>query len=143
MAIAENKQNFEPIRAKLSVCRVVSEDAGCYSNFIGRPRMRAAFASMISYTCFADNLRVDPEQLCVSSGCGSAIQNLVFCLCDDGDGIILPTPTYAALYNDIGTLARGHILDCPTEGDDFRLTYAALSAAYDRGVASGARCSVA
>lgn len=137
LCIAENRQNFEPLRNRLSALRAVPPDAAFYSNFIGRTRLRKAFAGMVARTVLGGRLAVDPEQLCISAGCGSVIQNLAFLLLDEGDGVILPTPTYAAFYNDIGTLPTGHIIDCPTDGDGYRLTSAALEAAYARGVEAG------
>jgi aspartate/methionine/tyrosine aminotransferase len=137
MAIAENKINFETIREKLASCRAIPSDTGSYSNFIGRPRMRQAFAAAMSHTLFRGRLKVDPDQICISAGCGSVIENLVLCLCDINDGIILPTPTYAALYNDIQTIPGFRIIDCPTDSHGFRLTPDALRAAFDQGVREG------
>ena len=138
LCIAENRLNLEPIREKLSAnARVVMPDAAFYSNFIGRSRMRSAFAGMISHTVCRDHLNISAEQLCITAGCGSAIENLAFLLLEEGDGVILPTPTYAAFYNDIGTLPGGHIIDCPTDADGYRLTESALEAAYKRGIDTG------
>ena len=110
LCIAENRLNFEPLRTKLQLVRSVPPDAAFYSNFIGRTRLRRAFANMISHTVFDGQLTVDPEQLCISAGCGSIIQSLSFLLLDEGDGVILPTPTYAAFYNDSAACAAGYWL---------------------------------
>jgi len=94
---------------------------------------------MISYTVFGGRLNIDEEQLCMSAGCGSVIQNLAFLLLDDGDGVILPTPTYAALYHGIQRCLLGVSWIAPAEADDHHLSLSALSAAFARGVESGHR----
>jgi hypothetical protein len=48
---------------------------------------------------------VEPRFLTVGGGCGALIQQLAFLLCDPADCMLLVTPTYAMLYNDVGVLA--------------------------------------
>jgi hypothetical protein len=37
---------------------------------------------------------------------------------EPGDGVLLPTPTYAALYNDFSVLSQAQVLDVPTSAAD-------------------------
>ena len=138
LAVAENKLNVEPLLSKLKASRdVVDASTLGYTNMCGKDTLRSAFASMISRTVLPADIRIHPDQLVISSGCGALLYQLSVLLCDPGDGILLPTPTYAALYNDMGTLAYGHIVDVPTEADGLRLTREALEAGVARSLASG------
>jgi hypothetical protein len=131
MAVAEARTSYSPMIAKLAEVRsrAIELSTGAYDNMLGRARFRAAFAATMSRTALAGRVGVCADQLCVSSGCGALLQQLGMLLLDPGDAVLLPTPTYAALYNDLGTLAYGHVVDVPTEDAGFRLTTDALEAA--------------
>ena len=132
LAVAENKsaELSAAALAKLVESRG-SVDASTlgYDNMCGRGRFRAAFAAVMS-RCVLDGARVNPDQLVVSSGCGALIMQLTMLLCDAGDAVLLPTPTYPALYNDVGTLPGACIVDVVlNSATDYRLTCDALEAA--------------
>lgn len=92
---------------------------------------------MTSRTVLGNKVHIDFEQLCISSGCGSVLMQLGMLLLDPGDAVLLPTPTYAALYNDLGTLAYGRVVDVPTESTGYRLTRSLLEDAYSRALQGG------
>ena len=140
MAVAESRQSFAPEMVnKLADVRsgAIEPSTGAYANMLGRQRFRNAFASTISRTVLGNRVAIDPEQLCVSAGCGSVLFQLGMLLLDPGDAVLLPTPTYAALYNDLGTLCYGRIVDIPTEASAYRLTQQGLEEAYERAAAGG------
>ena len=139
MAVAEARGSFERMIPRLTAARAAAivPDTGAYANMLGRAALRGAFAATMSRTALRGRVAVDPEQLCVSAGCGSVLLQLAMLLLDPGDGVLLPTPTYAALYNDIGTLAHGVVVDVPTEAAGYRLTRRALDDARTRAAAAG------
>lgn len=77
-----------------------------YGNMKGLPQCQKAICDMMNRT-FIPNVPLNPEQLCIMSGCTSVVDSLVFCLCNPGEGILIPQPSYAAFDNDLK--ARAHI----------------------------------
>jgi len=74
----------------------------------------------------------------VGGGCGALLNLLSFLLLDKGDCVLLPTPTYAMLYNDLSSLAGVEIVDVPCSPGS-PLTPELLSAAEGRAAARGLR----
>lgn len=116
-----------------------SPSSGSYDSMLGRQSLREAFAAFMTQSLLGDRIpvKIDPNHLCISSGCGAIISHLGSLLLESGDGILLPTPTYAALYNDFG-VSGGVIIDVPTEASDYKITRAALEAGLIEG---NSRCS--
>ena len=135
MCVAESRGQFYPAFAdRLAAARAGTIEAGTgqYTNMSGRDRFRAAVASTISRTVLGGRLELEPSAFVISSGCGALLLQLSLLLLDEGDCVLLPTPTYPALYNDVQTLAAGRIIDVPISGDNFRLTRSALDRAAER-----------
>lgn len=92
MAVAENNQNFAPLRDKLAVQPPLPQAAAQYTSMRGHPPFRAALATFLSRYHLHGRMKVDPEHLSVSVGCGAVISLLVFSLCEAGDAVLIPTP---------------------------------------------------
>jgi aspartate/methionine/tyrosine aminotransferase len=78
----------------------------------GRRSLRTAFAALAEKYITGGH-RVSPDAITVGAGCGALIQTLSFLLLDAGDAVLLPTPTYAALYNDFTIFADAAVVDVP------------------------------
>lgn len=77
-----------------------------------------------------------PEQLAVLAGAGSVLEILFHNLADPGDGVLVPTPSYAGFWADLETRCELSIVPVPTlSRDGFRLTPRLL----DRAVAAAGR----
>jgi 1-aminocyclopropane-1-carboxylate synthase len=121
-----------------------------YDSGLGRPAFRAAFAEIMSSTLLSPPLRtvssaspiISPSNFIVASGVGSLLQNLAVLLCNAGDGVLLPSPTYAALYNDMTVLAGAVIFDLPMEATGYKLTPALLEGGLERATAAGSAVKV-
>lgn len=121
--VAENRT---PVYATLMIpaltqAREISITAatGSYGDFSGRMAMRKAFSNMVSYTFLSKSKIIpQPEHLVISAGCGSIISNLAVTLCEPNDAILLPTPTYAALPNDVSVLAQAVIIGMPAKPEN-------------------------
>ncbi|OQR91977.1 1-aminocyclopropane-1-carboxylate synthase [Achlya hypogyna] len=110
----------------------VGKSALGYDDFTGRPGFKDAYAAFATATLLpTSSARIDSSHLCVSSGAGSLLAHLSSLLHDEGDGILLPTPTYGALYNDFSVVAGTKVLDVPME-PNYDLSLTAFDAAYDR-----------
>jgi aspartate/methionine/tyrosine aminotransferase len=56
----------------------------------------------------------DPENVILGAGCNAVLENLVMCLADPGDAVLIPTPYYAAFEFDLA--ARAGCVIVPTYG---------------------------
>lgn len=92
MAVAENNQNFAPLRDKLAAQPPLPQEAAQYSSMRGMPSFRAALAAFLSRHHLHGRMSVDPEHLSVSVGCGAVLSLLVFSLCEAGEAVLIPTP---------------------------------------------------
>jgi 1-aminocyclopropane-1-carboxylate synthase len=70
------------------------------------------------------------EQIAVLAGAGSVLEGLFHALGDPGDGVLVPTPSYAGFWPDLETRDELAIVPVHTaSADGFRLTTAALDRA--------------
>ena len=84
-----------------------------YDDMRGRAPLRDAFARLAA-SRITRGAPVAPRHLTVAGGCGALIQHLAFLLVDPALAcMILVTPTYAMLYNDVGVLAGVRVVDAP------------------------------
>lgn len=149
LCVAENKLEIPTgiISARLSAPRALLPGVLGYDDMRGRWSLRRAFSA------FAERLitrgaRVDPAHICISAGCGALISCLTHLLLNEGDAVLLPVPTYGALYNDFNVLAGATVIDVPRasgpsglagSGDiEVAALEAAVGAAEARGLRVGA-----
>ena len=74
-----------------------------YDDMKGSHALRCAMARHMTRRVVADDSveAVRAEDLVLSSGAGALIENLVFCVCNEGDGVFIPSPYYPAFPNDL------------------------------------------
>lgn len=76
-----------------------------YGNMKGMTQCQRAVCELMNRT-FIPKVVLRPENLCILSGCTAVIDSLTFCLCNEGEGVLIPQPSYAAFDNDLK--ARAH-----------------------------------
>lgn len=78
-----------------------------YGSMKGSHALQRSLCELLERT-FVRSHRVtlEPSNMVVMSGCTACINSLAFCLLDEGDGVLLPLPTYAAFDNDLKAQAR-------------------------------------
>lgn len=54
-------------------------------------------------------LKLHPDNVTISSGCGAVISNLIYCITQPGEGIAIPAPYYPAFDFD---LTVSHMTAC-------------------------------
>lgn len=141
LCVAENGLSSQLVAERLPLCRTPLPGALGYDDMRGRRQLRAAFALMAERH-ITRGTSVHAHSLTIGSGCGALIQTLSFLLLDAGDAVLLPTPTYAALYNDFSVFADASIVDVPRASDGVAFlppTPADFDAAAVRAETSGKR----
>jgi aspartate/methionine/tyrosine aminotransferase len=129
LCIAENRSMWDVLMPRLAhhaadvPARVLGYDA-----MIGSDAFRRQLAAFMSRTMLGRT--VTPEQLAVVAGAGAVLELMFHALADAGDGVLIPTPSYAGFWPDLQTRDGLQIVPVHCHaGDGFRLTPAALDQA--------------
>jgi len=128
LCIAENKLVADLLLPKMAACRAVPASALGYDTMTGSLAFRRPLARFMGRT-FLGRAPL-PEQVAVLAGAGSVLEILLHALADPGDGVLVPTPSYAGFWPDFET--RDELAIVPVHcasADGFRLTSERLDAA--------------
>jgi aspartate/methionine/tyrosine aminotransferase len=131
---AENRLVAEMVADRLSRVPRVPGSALCYDTMTGSSRFREQLAHFMGRTFLGHEF--DPQQISVLAGAGSVLEILFYAIGDPGDGVLVPTPSYAGFWLDLEL--RNGLTIVPvhrSSDDDFRLTPELL----DRTLASAER----
>jgi aspartate/methionine/tyrosine aminotransferase len=131
---AENRLVAEMVADRLDrVPRVPATVLG-YDTMTGSLRFREQLAGFMGRTFLGREF--DPQQISVLAGAGSVLEILFYALGDPGDGVLVPTPSYAGFWMDLELRSGLTIVPVHrSSDDDFRLTPELL----DRAVAGAGR----
>ena len=130
LCIAENKLVWDLLEPRLRAEREVPEAAVGYDAMVGATTVREQLAAYLGRAFLGR--AVDPGHLTLLNGAGSVLEMLFYVLADDGEGVLVPTPSYAGFWADLETRDGLHVVPvhCRSE-DGFRLTPQLLDAALD------------
>ena len=79
----------------------------------GRPLLRRAMADYLQRILSLPG-SLDAEGMVVGAGCNAVLENLCICLAEPGEGVLIPTPYYAAFEFDLVARAGLDIVPVPT-----------------------------
>ncbi len=115
-----------PEVVKLAAKQAIDDNFSHYTPVSGIPDLRSAICKKLK----RDNgLDYAPEQIVVSTGAKQSIANVMLCLVNPGDEVIVPAP-YWVSYREIVKLAEGKAVYVPTTIEtNFKITAAQLEAA--------------
>jgi aspartate/methionine/tyrosine aminotransferase len=134
LCVAENRLMWDLIEAKATAARAVPSGAFAYDAMIGGRDFRSRLARFMGRTFLGREFA--PEQVAVLSGAGSVLEILFYLLADSGDAVLVPTPSYAGFWMDLGVRDGLQIVPVHRSAKDgFRLTPALL----DRALAAADR----
>ncbi|MCP3977125.1 MAG: aminotransferase class I/II-fold pyridoxal phosphate-dependent enzyme [bacterium] len=128
LCVAENKLVWDLLEPRMNECRDLEPYSIGYNSMVGAMPFREVLADFMGRTFIGRP--VPPDQLAVLNGAGSVLELIFYVLCDVGDGVLVPTPSYAGFWMDLETRDEVTIVPvhCQSE-DDFRLTTQGLDAA--------------
>ena len=117
---------FTPDHIKAAAEKAIKENYSFYSPVPGYPALRNAIVAKLKKE---NNLDYKPEQIVCSNGAKQSVCNVVMCVIDKGDEVIMPAP-YWVSYVEMVKLAEGTnvIIEAGIE-QDFKITPAQLEAA--------------
>lgn len=115
-----------PQYIKDAAVEALAQNYTSYSPVPGYQDLREAICSKLKRD---NNQDFTPDQIVVSTGAKQSLANLVLCLVNPGDEVILPVP-YWVSYKEMVKLAAGKAVFLPTTVDtDFKITPEQLEAA--------------
>ena len=134
LCVAENRSMWDELLAQLVCYRDVPGRALGYDAMIGNLEFRTKLAGFLSRELLGRD--VGAEQLAVVAGAGSVLELLFYAIADEGDAVLVPTPSYAGFWADLETRDKLHIIPVASSADSgFRVTPDDL----DRALASAER----
>jgi len=126
---AENRLVAEMVCDRLERVPRVPATALAYDTMTGSVRFREQLASFMGRTFFGRDF--DPQQISVLAGAGSVLEILFHALADSGDGVLVPTPSYAGFWPDLERRNGLTIVPAHRSSDDnYRLTPELLDRAF-------------
>ncbi len=115
-----------PVHIKEAAKKAVDENYSFYTPVPGYMSLRKAIATNI---CATEGVKFAPEQIVVSNGAKQALCNVMLCLVNPGDEVIIPVPAWVS-YVEMVKLAEGVSVTVPASIEqDFKITPAQLRAA--------------
>ncbi|CAN6358807.1 unnamed protein product [Urochloa humidicola] len=145
MGLAENQVSFDLLEAYLREhpeafdCSVGFRENALFQDYHGLKSFRMAMASFME-TIRGGKARFDPDRIVLTAGATAANELLTFIIANPGDVLLVPTPYYPGFDRDLRWRTGVNIVPVHCGSDTgFQVTAAALQAAHDAAVASGAR----
>lgn len=117
---------FTPDHIKEAAKKAIDNNFSFYSPVPGYPALRKAIVEKLQKE---NNLEYKPEQIVCSNGAKQSVCNVILCLIDKGDEVIVPAP-YWVSYIEMVKLAEGKnvIIEAGLD-QNFKITPAQLEAA--------------
>lgn len=121
LCVAENKLVHDLLLPKLGAAREVPPRVLGYDAMTGSLAFRERLARFMSQRVLGRPIHA--HQLAVLAGAGSVLELLFHVIADPGDGVLVPTPSYAGFWPDLETRDELCVVPVHTESrDGFRLT---------------------
>ncbi len=130
LAISENKLVWDLLEPMFNRDRRVEQRSAGYDVMVGSDQFRNSVAAFGSEHIWGRE--IDPDQVITLAGAGSILETLFYVIANPGDGVLVPTPSYAGFWADLETRDELTVVPVHTHaGDSFSLTPERLQDAYD------------
>jgi aspartate/methionine/tyrosine aminotransferase len=121
LCIAENLLMWDILEPQFNRNRNVGPTSVAYDDSRGSLALREQVASFGSTHIWGRN--VEAENVIVMAGAGAILETLFYVLGDPGDGVLVPTPSYAFYWPDLGMRDELTVVPVHTSrSDSFRVT---------------------
>uniref|UniRef100_A0A669D278 1-aminocyclopropane-1-carboxylate synthase-like protein 1 n=1 Tax=Oreochromis niloticus TaxID=8128 RepID=A0A669D278_ORENI len=145
MGTSENKLCYDLLHKRLTKPDMLHINPSLlqYSDWRGHAFLREAVAKFLTHYCCSPN-PLKADNVVVMNGCGSLFSCIAAVICDPKDAILIPTPFYGVITEDLhlySDVKLFHVpLDCEADGKDnrpFRLTVGKLEEGLQRAKEEG------
>lgn len=145
MGTSENKLCYDLLHKRLTKPDMLHIDPSLlqYSDWRGHTFLREEVAKFLTLYCRSPN-PLKADNVVVMNGCGSLFSCIAAVICDPKDAILIPTPFYGVITEDLqlySDVKLFHVpLDCEADGKDsrpFHLTVGKLEEGLERAKQEG------
>uniref|UniRef100_A0A672FNC3 1-aminocyclopropane-1-carboxylate synthase-like protein 1 n=1 Tax=Salarias fasciatus TaxID=181472 RepID=A0A672FNC3_SALFA len=125
MGTSENKLCFDLLHRRLTKPDMLYAEESLlqYSDWRGRRFLREEVAKFLSHYCRSPR-PLDADNVVVMNGCSSLFSCIAAVICDPKDAILIPTPFYGVITEDLGLYSEVKLfhvpLECETNGKESR-----------------------
>lgn len=133
MALAENKLMWADVLKPrvLQALQALQDSSVFYVPMQGQVALRRSVSAFLERR--VTKVPGRPDEVVCCTGVSALLSNLFYCLCEDGDLVLIPAPYYSAFDSDLRAFCNLRRVLVPLEpATDYRLTVEALEAAYLR-----------
>ena len=99
MCVAENKLVWDLLEPMVNAPRGTPPEGLGYADMVGPLELRQDLATFLGTHVLGRP--VDAEHVAVLAGAGSILEVLFYALADRGEGVLVPTPSYAGFWMDL------------------------------------------
>uniref|UniRef100_A0A7N0T5P7 1-aminocyclopropane-1-carboxylate synthase n=1 Tax=Kalanchoe fedtschenkoi TaxID=63787 RepID=A0A7N0T5P7_KALFE len=140
MGLAENQLSFDLLESWLANNpepasfkrngKSVFRELALFQDYRGLPAFKRALADFMA-EIRGNKVSFKPDNLVLMAGATSANETLIFCLAEEGDAFLIPTPYYPGFDRDLKWRTGVEIvpIHC-TSSNNFQITKSALEEAY-------------
>ncbi|CAM8899941.1 hypothetical protein QQ045_011219 [Rhodiola kirilowii] len=140
MGLAENQLSFDLLESWLANNpepasfkrngKSIFRELALFQDYHGLPAFKMALANFMA-EIRGNRVSFEPNNIVLSAGATSANETLIFCLAEEGDAFLIPTPYYPGFDRDLKWRTGVEIvpIHC-TSSNNFQITKSALEEAY-------------
>jgi len=130
MALAENKLMHDVLQPRVvQALQQTPESSMSYVSMQGQVALRQTLSTFLERHVM--KVPVQPNELVCMTGVSAILSNLFYCICDDGDSVLIPAPYYSAFDSDLRAYCNLERVLVPLDAEaGYRLSVTALEAAY-------------
>ena len=147
LAVAENKLMAVEMMDKIKSFRGYTKDILYYNDGTGMPAIKDALIKVLTKRVYKLSSevprKIQPEDICVSSGVTAILHELSMLLFNPGDAVLIPTPYYPAFDHDFWNISdvKAFGVDCLEDENPFSISLdkASLEKGYVSAMSAGKR----
>ncbi|KAK4260222.1 hypothetical protein QN277_003366 [Acacia crassicarpa] len=139
MGLAENQLSFDLLESWLdknpdvggfkSAGKSIFRELALFQDYHGLPAFKNALVDFMA-EIRGNTVTFDPDHIVLTAGSTSANETLIFCLAEQGDAFLIPTPYYPAFDRDLKWRTGVEIVPIPcNSSNNFQITESALQQA--------------
>lgn len=127
LCVAENLLMWDLLETHINVDRKVRAPSVAYGDMVGSQELREQIARFGSAHLWGRS--VGAENVVTMAGAGSILETMFYAICEPGDSVLIPTPSYVGFWADLETRDELNVIPVHTSSDTgFRLTPELLEA---------------
>lgn len=119
LGIAENTLMYNDLASFLDKnIEITSSHLGYSAVAPGLPELKQGLLRLYNSDTFSPIIPVKEEDMYFTAGCTAVLDQLFWCLCDEGEGVLIGMPMYGGFANDLKTRSKAVLVPVSCKGYD-------------------------